>query len=61
MPRRQPGTVNDEPATYSATYPATAVKALPMRLCMQSDYRSDAIWMRFGCGSDTVRMQSRYG
>ena len=57
MPRRQPGTVNDEPATYSATYPARAVKALPMRLCMQSDYRSDAIWMRFGYSSDAVSLR----
>ena len=65
MPRRQPGTVNDEPATYSATYPARAVKALPYAALhavrLQIGCNLDAVRMQFGCGSDAVRMRSGCG
>ena len=54
MPRRHPGTVNDEPATYSATYPARAVKALPYAAL-------HAVRLQIGCTLDAVWMQSRYG
>lgn len=58
MPRRQPGTVNDEPATYSATYPTRAVKALPYAALhavrLQIGCNLDAVWMQFGCSLATV-------
>lgn len=49
-----PGTVNDEPAIFPATYPARAVNAVPYAACMQSDYRSDAVRTQFGCSLATV-------
>lgn len=49
-----PGTVNDEPAVFPATYPARAVNAVPYAACMQSDYRSDAVRTQFGCSLATV-------
>ena len=61
MPRRQPGTVNDEPATYSATYPARAVKALPYAALhavrLQIGCNLDAVRMRFGYSSDAVSLR----
>lgn len=52
-----PGTVNDEPAIFPATYPARAVNAVPYAACMQSDYRSDAVRTQFGCSSDAVSLR----
>lgn len=61
MPRRHPGTVNDEPATYSATYPARAVKALPYAALhavrLQIGCNLDAVRMRFGYSSDAVSLR----
>lgn len=56
-----PGTVNDEPATYPATYPARAVKALPYAALhavrLQIGCNLDAVRMQFGCGSDAVSLR----
>lgn len=49
-----PGTVNDEPAVFPATYPARAVNAVPYAAL-------HAVRLQIGCDSDAVRMQSRYG
>jgi len=62
-----PGTVNDEPAVFPATYPARAVNAVPYAACMQSDYSSDAVSLRLmqlciqaGYSSDAVQKLSRH-
>lgn len=54
MPRRR-----REPLTMSRRYFRRHIRRgpsmqFPMRLCMQSDYRSDAIRTQFGCSLATV-------